>query len=234
MNFPEVIHIAYVDDHVAVRKGIISFLNNLGGIKVDIEANNGKELISQLELAIKLPDIIIIDINMPVMDGFETMKVVKERWQHMKALILTAFETELYIIQMIKLGCNGYLLKECHPDDIKQALKNIYSYGYYYSDSASHELFLKVRKGEIKLPHFTEGENEFLHYCCSNLGYSQIAEKMNVTLKVIEGYRDRLCGKLHVNNRISLAMYAVQFGFVQTNIRINPDIFSINYKKDKG
>src|SRR5690606_33677819 len=132
MMQPPEIHIAYADDHTAVRKGIISFLSGLGGIVVDIEANNGKELIKQLEKVKRLPDVCLLDINMPQMDGFETLVEIKKRWQSMKVLILTVHDAELYVIRMIRNGANGYLLKSCDPEEIKKALFTIDTKGVYF------------------------------------------------------------------------------------------------------
>lgn len=214
------VHIAYADDHKAVRKGIISFLNGLGGIIVDIEANNGKELIRQMEKANQLPDVCIIDINMPQMDGFETLVEIKKRWRSMKVLILTVHDTELYIIiRMIRSGANGYLLKSCDPEEIKKALFTIHTKGVYFSDVISSQFFHAVQNREIKLPNFTAKEIEVLKYCCTDLSYVKIAEKMRTTSRSVEGYRDSLFKKLKVNSRVSLALYAVQFGYVPLEIK---------------
>jgi len=219
MMQPTEIHIAFADDHKAVRKGIISFLNGLGGIVVDIEANNGKELIKQLEKAKRLPDVCILDINMPQMDGFETLTEIMKRWQSMKVLILTVHDAELYVIRMIRNGANGYLLKSCDPEEIKKALFTIHTKGVYFSDVISSQFFHAVQNKEIKLPNFTAKEVEVLKYCCTDLSYAQIAEKMRTTSRSVEGYRDSLFKKLKVNSRVSLALYAVQFGYVPLEIK---------------
>ncbi len=216
---PPEIHIAYADDHTAVRKGIISFLSGLGGIVVDIEANNGKELIKQLEKVKRLPDVCLLDINMPQMDGFETLVEIKKRWQSMKVLILTVHDAELYVIRMIRNGANGYLLKSCDPEEIKKALFTIDTKGVYFSDVISSRFFHAIQNKEIKLPNFTAKEIEVLKYCCTDMSYAQIGEKMGTTSRSVEGYRDSLFKKLKVNSRVSLALYAVRFGYVPLEIK---------------
>ncbi len=219
MRRPTEIHIAYADDHKAVRKGIISFLYGLGGIIVDIEANNGKELIRQMEKADRLPDVCILDINMPQMDGFEALVEIKKRWQYVKVLIVTVHDTELYIMRMIRSGANGYLLKSCDPEEIKKALFTIHNNGVYFSDVITSQFFYAVQNKEIKLPNFTAREIEVLKFCCTDLSYAKIAEKMRTTSRSVEGYRDSLFKKLKVNSRVSLALYAVQFGYVPLEIK---------------
>ena len=214
------IHIAYADDHLVVRKGIISLLNNLGGIEVDIEASNGKELIEQLVAAPCLPSICILDINMPVMDGFDTIIEIKKRWPKMKALVLTIFEAEHYIIRMIRYGANGYLLKTCDPAEIKCALIAIHQKGIYHSTLVPAHLTNLVKNNLIKQVNLTEKEMAVMKYCCSDLTYSDIGQKLGTTTRSVEGIRDSLFRKLQVASRVSLALYAVQFGLVPLEIGV--------------
>src|SRR5690606_17313114 len=122
MKRGELIHIAFADDHVAGRMGIADYLKKLGGISVDIQADNGKQLIAQLETAKILPSICILDVNMPRMNGLATLKAVKAKWPRMKFLVMSAFPSEHLVIPMIRHGAGGYLLKTCYPIEIKQAL----------------------------------------------------------------------------------------------------------------
>lgn len=228
----ENINVAYADDHTAVRKGIVTFIEKFGGINVVIEADNGKDLINNIEKASRFPDVIILDINMPVMDGIETVAVLKKKWPDIKILVLTAFETEIFLIQMINMGVNGYLIKSCNPHIINSAIESIHEYGCYYTDSTEENFFRRVKQGEIKLPHFTDNELEYLKYCPTDLNYGQIADKMSTTVKAIDGYAARLCEKLHVKGRIGLAMCAIHFGFVKVDTK-KFDQFILNYKKHK-
>lgn len=214
----QVLSIAYADDHVAMRKGLISILESRGGVKVVAEADNGNELIRQLSQLVTPPDVCMIDINMPVTDGFEVMQAIRKNWPQQKALILTVFENESYIIRMIKHGANGYLLKSCHPDEIKTALFNIHHTGYHYSGIADNRLFRKVFNRELDIPRFSDREIELLRYSCTDLSYQEIAERMNTSPRSIDGIRDRLFARLGLNNRVSMAMLAVQYGYVPVEI----------------
>ena len=218
-----VIRVAYADDHKVVRKGIISFINRLGGIQVDIEADNGRDLIKQIEAAKEIPDICMLDINMPEMNGFDTIIELKKKWPDIKVLVLTVFDVEIYIIRMIMYGANGYLLKSCDPDEIKNAIVSIYNHGMYYSDVVTRHFFNSVKNKEIKIPNLTGREIQVLNLCCGDLSYAQIAEKIGTTTRSVEGYRDSLFKKLNTNSRVSLAMFAVQFGLVPVEIYTSED-----------
>jgi len=210
----ENIQVAFADDHVMVRKGIISLLNSVGGIDVIIEADNGQQLITEIEEAKKKPEICILDINMPDMDGFTLLCEIKRKWPDMKILILTASDSELYVIRTMQAGANGYLLKRSDIEIVKEALCSIHSEGYYYSDCANSTIFHLVNTKAIKLQSLTESEITVLKYCCSDLTYGQIAQKMHTTIRSVEGCRDRLFNKLNLNNRTGLALFAIRFGLV--------------------
>jgi len=214
MQSDNLIHVAYAEDHNLIRKAIISLLESTGTVMVDIEAENGDQLLSKLEIATHLPEICLIDINMPVLDGFATVAAIRKRWPEMKTLILTAFGSEQYIIRMVMAGANGYLLKKCSENEIHDAIISIHETGYYYSDYASSALFHLVKTKAIKPQQFTEIEIEFLKYCCSELSFEQIAQKMKTTLHSVLGCRNRLFNKLTVTSRVELVLFAVRYGVV--------------------
>ncbi len=208
------ITVAYAEDHTAVRKSIISYMHSLGGVEVIIEASNGKELIEKIDQAPVKPDLCMTDIRMPLMNGFEAIAIIKQKWQNIKTLVLTAFAEEMYVVRMIRAGVNGYLCKDCDPEEIKQALISIYKTGIYYSELFARKIALALHNNEISMPDFTAREQDFLKHCCSDLTYIQIAHLMKGTPKSIEGYRDSLFKKLKINSRVILALFAVKTGTV--------------------
>lgn len=214
MNAENPVTVAYAEDHTAVRKSIISYIHGLGGIKVVIEAANGKELIEKIEKADVKPDLCIVDIRMPLMNGFEAISVIKQKWKEIKTLVLTAFAEEMYVLRMIRAGVNGYLSKDCDPEEIKEALLSIYRTGIYYSELFAQKIAIALHSKKINVPDFTDREQTFLKHCCTDLTYTQIAQIMKSTPKSVEGYRDSLFRKLKVNSRVSLALFAVQTGIV--------------------
>jgi len=208
------IMVAYAEDHTAVRKSIISYIHDLGDIRVFIEASNGRELIDQIDKSRKKPDICMIDIRMPGMNGFETISLLRQKWKRIKTLVLTTFMEEMYLLRMLRAGANGYLSKDCDPEAIKEALMTIHRNENYYPDTFTRKITSAIQANALKIPDFTEKERQFLKYCCSDLTYLQIAQVMRGTPKSIEGYRDSLFRKLQVNSRVRLALFAVQSGIV--------------------
>jgi two-component system invasion response regulator UvrY len=222
MNNLPAIRVAYVDDNTAVRKGIISYIQGLGDITVEIEAANGIDLLAQLNRK-PLPDVCILDISMPEMDGFETLKRLKKLYPALGILVLTIHKVDYYIVRMIREGANGYLLKSCDPIEIKKAMSAICQQGFYYSNTITSRFVHDIRTGNIKLPNFTDREIEVLRYCCTDLTYHEIAAKMNTTHRSIQGFRDSLFKKLNVCSRVGLAMFATQFGLVPIEVKISPN-----------
>ncbi len=227
------IHIAYAEDHTIVRKGIISFINNLGGIEVDIDVNNGKDLINEIAKAKQIPDVCLLDINMPGMNGFDTIIELRKRWPHIRILVLTVFDIDIYIIRMIMSGANGYLLKSCNPEEIKEAIVSIFCNGMYFSELITHNFVQDIKNGVITIPNLTGREMQVLKYSCSEMNYARIAEKLGTTTRSVEGYRDSLFRKLQVHNRVSLALLAVQFGLVQMEMTSYDDGKFLNQKNQK-
>ena len=214
MQKDQIINIAYAEQHIAVRQGIISLLNSYGGVKTIIEADNGKDLLLQITRSKTKPDICILDINMPVMNGLETLIALKKKWPEIGVLVLTISYPDIVIMNMIMAGANGYMLKSCNPQEIKEAIVWIYNNGVYFSGIVTRSYFNAVQHKEIKLPHFTEHELDVLKRCCSNLSYEQMAQDMGTTTRSVNGLRDSLFKKLNINNRVSLAMFAIQTGLV--------------------
>ena len=208
-------NIAIVEDHNIVRKGIVEIIKSLGSFDFTIEAGNGREFIDCYQQAKIKPEICIVDIRMPEMDGFELVQYIKKYIPQLKILVLTTYDEEYYLIKMIKLGINGYLLKSCHPEELKKALNVIAENDFYYSGTFSKSFKELVDSKFIKLPNITENEKEFMKYCGEDLTYGQIADKLDKSQKSIEGYRDSLFRKFEVNNRASLVLVAIKIGIIK-------------------
>lgn len=207
------ITVAYADDHVAVRKGIIACLKEEKTIEVIIEGDNGEDLLNKLVNAQNLPDVCLIDINMPKMNGFQLLKEIKKRWPGLGCLVLTVFENDSYVIEMIRHGANGYLLKSCNPAEIADAIVSIAHNGYYYSETANKKTYNIVKNNKFKEVELNEREIDLLKYACTELSYGDIAAKMEISFKSLDGIRERLFIKLNINSRIGLAMASIQLGY---------------------
>jgi two-component system invasion response regulator UvrY len=210
--------VALTDDHSLLRNGLASLLKNLGHI-VLFEADNGVDFIKKLDKAI-LPDVVLMDINMPMMDGFETTQWLKINHPEIKVLALSMYDNESSIIRMLKCGAKGYILKDSEPAELKAAIDDLVNKGYYYSDLVSGKLIHAINKIEDggsamhTFVNLNERETDFLKYACTELTYKEIADKMFVSPRTIDGYRDALFEKLHLKTRVGLVMYAIKNGLV--------------------
>jgi two-component system, NarL family, invasion response regulator UvrY len=222
------IKLAIADDHKLFRKGLISLINMINEDRylIVFEAENGKDLISKLDKK-ALPDIVIMDINMPGMDGFETVDWLQSHYPTIHILVVSMMEKEENIVRMLKLGVKGYLSKDIDPKDLENAITAIMSKGFYYTDFITGKLIHSLRNegknedgagfNELAWNSLNEREREFLKYACTEMTYQEIADLMYLNVKTVDGYRDRIFDKLKVKNRIGLVLYAVRNGLVNIN-----------------
>lgn len=208
-----IIKLAIADDHEIVRKGVMEIILGFGGFSIDIEACNGKDLFDQLSVAEILPDMVVMDISMPVWDGYETLDAIRKKWPEMKVLILTMHKHEFAIIKMFRSGANGYLLKNTPPKELHKALKAISDIGLYFSETASSNLYHRLQNSNI-IPLLTEKETQMLRFCHTDLTYKEIGDKMGVSEGSVKGYRDSLFEKIGVNSRAGLVVCAIQMGLI--------------------
>lgn len=212
----EFIKVAMVDDHVLLRNALSSLINNSGKCKVIFEASNGKELITQLDNK-NFPDVVILDVNMPEMDGHETAKFLQEHFPEIKVLMLTMYDSELALIRLLKAGVKGFMKKDIHPNELMAAIESVHEFGYYYSAQTSSKLaglFRNNQDQQLDKVMLTEIEIDFLKFACSELTYKEIAGNLKMNPRAIDGMRDNLFTKLDVKSRVGLAMYAIKHGVV--------------------
>ncbi len=213
------IKLALVDDHTLFRKGMISLID-VAGINYEIlfEADNGIDLQKKLSLS-QPPDIILLDINMPEMDGYESVAWLRRVSPGIKVLVVSMIQEEESIMRMLKLGVKGYLSKDVEPQELRNAITAIISRGFYYTDYITGKLVHSLQHAEENGQHDLVGmlnnrEREFIQYACSELTYNEIAEKMYLSPKTIEGYRYNIFDKLQVKSRVGLALFAIKHGLV--------------------
>jgi len=210
--------IVLVDDHSLLRMGLASMVESQG-YTVLFEADNGKEFLEKLDKN-NLPHIVLMDINMPEMDGFETTQWLKHNHPQVNVLALSMYDNETSIIRMLKCGAKGYILKDSEPAELKMAIDDILTKGFYYSDLVSGKLIHAINKmddetDDLKnLVPLNDRETTFLKYTCTELTYREIADKMFVSPRTIDGYRDALFEKLKLKTRVGLVMYAIKNGIV--------------------
>lgn len=209
------VKIALVDDHSLLRNGLSSLVNSFDGYEVCFEADNGKHFISLLG-HYPAPDIVLLDITMPEMNGFQTADWIRENLPSAKMLVLSMMDNEETIITMLKKGAGGYILKDSKPDIFKQALDNIRDRGFFMNELVSNKMLKYVTGGNEKsqgiISDLTDKEITFLNWVCSEKTYKEIALEMNLSSRTIEGYRDNLFQKLGVMSRTGLVLFAIKNG----------------------
>jgi len=204
----ETLQIALVDDHSLFRSGIAALVNDLKGYSILFEASDGQEFIRKISPKLK-PDIVLLDINMPQMDGIATAKWLRSNYPSIHIIVLSMFEDAEKVLAMVKLGVKGYLLKDSDPDEFEQALKNVARNEVYFPSFVTRHLISNINKpvDPIKL---NTREIEFLKLSGTELTYKEIADQMCVSVRTVDGYRDQLFEKLEIKSRVGLVLYAIK------------------------
>ena len=212
MNKKEIV---IVDDHLLFANALSKLINSFPEYYAEKIFKNGAELVEYLQNTDKMPDIILLDIKMPVMDGIATMKWINENKPDLRVLALTMEDDENTVIKMIKYGAGGYLLKDIDPVRLKKALDLITEVGYYYNDMVTNTL-MKTLSGNTIKPEveFKENELQLIRLACSEKTYTEIAEEMFLAPKTIEGYRQAIFQKMGVKSRVGMVLYAIKHGLV--------------------
>ncbi|MCS4305301.1 response regulator transcription factor [Chryseobacterium sp. BIGb0232] len=207
--------IVIVDDHILIAKALEGIIGNFGEFEVIYVCESGKDLIQKFEEGNAIPDIILMDVSMPIMDGFETAAWVSKNHPDIKVMALSMQGDDNSVIKMIKNGAKGYLLKNTHPKDLEIALTRLNNDGFFYPEWASKIIFSNLNKAneaEIVIK-ISEREKEFLKYTVTELSYKEIADRMCCSPRTVESYRDQLCEKLDLKTRVGLAVFAIKNGF---------------------
>jgi two-component system, NarL family, invasion response regulator UvrY len=211
--------IALADDHVLLRKGLANLLKELG-YDVLFEADNGKDFMEKLKSS-AIPDIALMDINMPMMDGYDTTQWLKINYPLVKVLALSMYDDENAIIRMLRSGAKGYILKDSDPSELKDALHALVTKGFYHSELVTGKLIHTINHldepahASVKnMLGLNEREIEFLKLVCTEMTYKEIAEQMFLSPRTIDGYRDNLFEKLQLKSRVGLVLFTIKNGIV--------------------
>ncbi len=202
------------DDHILLRDALTNLLNNSDEFIVIARAGNGEEVIKSIENGYK-PDIVLMDLNMPKIDGYETAKWLTEHHPEIKIVILTMYDSEIALIRLLQAGVHGFLKKDIHPSELKDALLTVAAGEYYYSNHTSIKIVSLFRKqSALEKSILNETEIEFLKLASTDMTYKEIARLMHMTPRQIDTYRDTLFTKLEVKSRVGLVIYAIKNGLV--------------------
>lgn len=211
-----IIKIALADDHVLIRNAIATMIDSFEKCKVIHQSSNGKELTNAIIQGV-VPDIILLDLNMKEMDGFETAKWLQKNFPEINVLILSQYDSELALIRLLQRGVKGIVKKDVHPSELKTAIYSVMQSGFYYSNHITGKianLFRKNDEGNFQVKNLMLSEQElaFLKLACSELTYKEIAVKMGLRIRSIDTLRETLFIKLDVKSRVGLAILTIRNG----------------------
>lgn len=210
----DTIKVAIADDHKIFRKGVILSLKPYHNIEFVLEAENGEELIQGVAKA--NPDIILMDLKMPVKDGIETTKYLNKHFPAIRILILTMYEDERFVGHLMDSGANGYLLKSTDPEEIKQGIMDVMRTGFYLNNFVNRVLIKKNYARQKFNPNLnneiviSEREKEVLSLVCLEYTAQEIAQKMEISARTVEAIKDRLMERFGVKNSVGLVFFAMK------------------------
>ncbi len=215
----EKIKLAIVDDHNLFRLGLVRILQQSDDIEVVLEAVNGKEFLDKL--ADHQIDVVLLDIQMPEMDGIKVTEHLRAKGDNPKIIILSMHDEDQFILHLLELGANGYLLKDTDPEEVETAIRKVHQSGIYFTDFVSRVMLkkatLKQHKAGKIFNHKTDlsdRELEVLTHICEGLTTSEIGDKMCISPRTVEGHRNRIMEKLDVNNTAKLVAYAIKHNLI--------------------
>ncbi|MDP2384799.1 MAG: response regulator transcription factor [Bacteroidota bacterium] len=211
------IKIAVVDDQHLFRKGIVSLLKEFNELHVVFEAEHGKDLLDKLKT--EIPDVVLMDLEMPVLNGIETTKALKEKYPQIKIIILTMHNDEEFVADLLIKGAHGFLLKDQDIEIVADAIHAVIEKGHYFNASISEQLAKGLAKNihtipSFNKPTFTDRELEVMSLMCKQLTNKEIADRLLTSVRTIDRHRENLLLKMGVKNRAGIVLYAIQNNLV--------------------
>jgi DNA-binding NarL/FixJ family response regulator len=217
----EKINIGIAEDQVLFRKGIVSILNGFDNFHVVVEAENGQILLDQIATLENRPKVLLLDLKMPVLDGIETTKIIRESYPNIKVIILTSYNEKRFILHLLECGAHAYLLKDAEPEDLKKAITAVSNEGYYFTPAIMEVIInnKKVQKENLSLdqsqPLLSEREIEVIRLICKEKTAPEIGEILFLSPRTVEGHRNRILEKTACKNVAGLVVYAFKNNLIE-------------------
>lgn len=221
------IKLALADDEALFRKGMRALINDFRDITVTLEASNGNQLLERLEESADLPDVLLLDLNMPELNGIETAKILHSRYPSIKIIVLSTYFSKAFVVNMIEIGAASYLPKNALPEEVEKTIQEVATKGFSYNNevmSIIRENMMQKTRPNIRTPfniHLTNREKEVLQLICEQYTTVEIGRKLFISSRTVDGHRNNLLQKLGCRNVAGLVVFAIQHQLVQ----ISPDTF---------
>jgi DNA-binding NarL/FixJ family response regulator len=218
------INIAFAEDQLLFRKGMTTLLNTFKNIEVSIEVDNGRELLDALALAKDPVHVALIDINMPVLNGIETLKEMRNRFPAVKNIILTVQEEDKFIHKLVEEGANAYLAKNAQPAELEKAINAVVVHDYYFNENTM-QVMRNYKKGRAQknslqaIDELTNREKEILLFICREYTSPEIADKLFLSESTVNGHRNNLLAKTKARNTAGLVLFAIKNNLFDVDIK---------------
>jgi DNA-binding NarL/FixJ family response regulator len=213
------IRVAIAEDQNLFRACIVPMINQLDGILVVAEASNGKELVTWLHVTAEKPHVVLLDLAMPEMNGLETTKYLKQHFPEIRIVILSVFAEERHITKMVDEGVHAYLAKNADLEEVERAIRGTHELGFYFNETTLQIIHnssknKKSRQFDLENP-LTNREREILQLICAEHTTGEIAEKLFLSTRTVEGHRNNMLEKTGLRNTAGLVLYAVRHGLLE-------------------
>ncbi|MCY7329077.1 MAG: response regulator transcription factor [Saprospiraceae bacterium] len=216
------IRVAIAEDQRLFRECLVSILNATDHLQVVVEAANGKELLAQLTTQASMPDVVLLDLTMPEMNGLETTQHLKKDFPHIKIVILSVHSEERHIVRMVGMGVSGYLLKNSELSEVTRAVEAVHEKGYYFNDSVLRAMQTGMSQQQQKQydpqTPLTAREKEVLTLICRERTTPEIAGQLFLSVRTVDGHRNNLLEKTGARNTVGLVLYAIRHGLVAFDV----------------
>ncbi|CCH03023.1 two component transcriptional regulator, LuxR family [Fibrella aestuarina BUZ 2] len=209
------IKLALVDDHNLFRRGIASILGQVADFELVLEASNGQEFIEKIPR--KMPDVVLLDLQMPVLDGTATADYLREHYPLIKIIVLTMHDEDRMVLHLLEKGVSGYLLKDSDPDEVEKAVRKVMDEGVYLNEFVSRAMLRKMTNKTTVVKQSTlynskillsEREKEVLKLICEGLSTAEISDRIFLSPRTVEGHRLRILEKTGTKNTAGMVAYA--------------------------
>lgn len=214
------IKVAIADDHQLFREGLAFILEKEEDFDVLFDAENGEDLLQKLQKSLEPADVILMDIKMPVMDGMEATQQIKKQYPKMKIISISMYDQEDFVLHLLDLGVNGYLLKETSAQEVKKAIRTVKDKGYYFDDFVSQIMLSGLKRKNRNKPNvdghvqITTREKDVLKLILKECTNHEIAEKLFISVRTVETHRKNLLDKFRVRNTVGLVIRALELGIL--------------------